>query len=99
MPIEFKGGDGGTQIVVHVSDEPVKADYRRFVPEFKRLVDLHGKLRALDSPVIYAVNRERRPLLINVSGSKDVRKTGAALEAAADAHHVGVIFRPFACRG
>jgi hypothetical protein len=30
---------------VHVSGKLAKADYAHFVPEFERLVRLHGKLR------------------------------------------------------
>jgi SpoIIAA-like len=35
----------GTVLAVHVSGKLVAADYEQFVPEFERLVLLHGKLR------------------------------------------------------
>ena len=48
MPIQFKDEEnGGNVLVVHVSGTLKTADYERFVPEFERLVQQHGKLRVL----------------------------------------------------
>jgi hypothetical protein len=47
MPIQLDEQDGGKILVVHVSGKLAKADYEHFVPEFDRLVRLHGKLRVL----------------------------------------------------
>ena len=47
MPIQLNEENGGKILVVHVSGKLVKADYEHFVPEFERLVRLHGKLRVL----------------------------------------------------
>lgn len=47
MPINLSEENGGKLLAVHVSGKLVKADYEHFVPEFERLVGLHGKLRVL----------------------------------------------------
>ena len=47
MHIQLKEEDGGKTLAVHVSEKLVKADYEHFVPEFERLVGIHGKLRVL----------------------------------------------------
>ena len=47
MPIQLNEENGGEVLTVHVYGKLVKADYERFVPEFDRLVRLHGKLRVL----------------------------------------------------
>ena len=47
MPIQLHEEDGGKILVVHVSGKLVTADYEHFVPEFERLVRLHGTLRVL----------------------------------------------------
>jgi len=47
MPIQLNEENGGKILVVHVSGKLVKTDYEHFVPEFERLVLLHGKLRVL----------------------------------------------------
>ena len=47
MPIQLNEENGGKILVVHVSGKLVEADYEHFVPEFERLVRLHGKLRVL----------------------------------------------------
>jgi len=47
MPIQLNEENGGKLLAVHVSGKLVKADYEHFVPEFERLVGLHGKLRVL----------------------------------------------------
>jgi MFS superfamily sulfate permease-like transporter len=47
MPIQFDEQDGGRILVVRVGGKLAKADYERFVPEFERLVQKHGKLRVL----------------------------------------------------
>lgn len=47
MSIQLKEEDGGKILVVQVSGKLPKADYERFVPEFDRLIDQHGKLRLL----------------------------------------------------
>ncbi len=45
MPIQLNEENGGKVLVVHVSGKLVAADYEHFVPEFERLVGLHGKLQ------------------------------------------------------
>ena len=47
MPIQLNEEDGGRVLVVHVSGRLVQEDYARFVPEFERLSQEHGKLRVL----------------------------------------------------
>jgi hypothetical protein len=47
MPIQLKESNQGMSVAVHVSGKLTKADYEHFVPEFDRLVGLHGKLRVL----------------------------------------------------
>ena len=47
MTIQLIEENGGKLLVVHVSEKLVKADYEHFVPEFERLVKLHGKLCVL----------------------------------------------------
>jgi hypothetical protein len=47
MPIQLNEENGGKVLAVHVSGKLAKADYERFVPEFERLVGLHGKLHML----------------------------------------------------
>jgi len=47
MPIQLDEEAAGKILVVHVSGKLTKADYDRFVPEFERLVNQHGKLRLL----------------------------------------------------
>lgn len=47
MPIQLKEDHDGRTVAVHVSGKLVQDDYGRFVPEFDRLVRLHGKLRVL----------------------------------------------------
>lgn len=47
MSIQLKEENGGKLLNVHVSGKLVKADYTHFVPEFERLVKLHGKLNVL----------------------------------------------------
>jgi hypothetical protein len=47
MPIHLKEESAGKLLLVHVSGKLEKADYEHFVPEFERLVGLHGKLRVL----------------------------------------------------
>ena len=47
MSIQLYEENGGKILVVHVGGKLVAADYERFVPEFERLVQLHGKLRVL----------------------------------------------------
>jgi hypothetical protein len=47
MPIQLNEENGGKTLVVHVSGKLAKADYEHFVPEFERLVGLHGKLAVL----------------------------------------------------
>ena len=47
MPIKLNEENGGKLLVVRVSGKLVKEDYEHFVPEFDRLVKLHGKLRVL----------------------------------------------------
>lgn len=45
MPIQLTEENGGKLLSVHVSGKLTKEDYAHFVPEFERLVQLHGKLR------------------------------------------------------
>ena len=47
MPIQLREENEGKTLVVHVSGKLATADYEHFVPEFTRLVGLHGKLRVL----------------------------------------------------
>ena len=47
MPIQFSEENGGKVFAVHVSGKLEKSDYEKFVPEFERLVQLHGKLSVL----------------------------------------------------
>jgi len=47
MPIQLSEEASGTIAVVHVTGKLEAADYEHFVPEFDRLVGLHGKLRLL----------------------------------------------------
>jgi len=47
MPIQLTEENDGKLLVVHVSGKLEKADYEHFVPEFERLVGLHGKIRVL----------------------------------------------------
>ena len=47
MPIQLKEENGGKLLNVHVSGKLTSADYDHFIPEFERLVGLHGKLRVL----------------------------------------------------
>lgn len=47
MALQLSEENGGKLLVVHVSEKLVKADYEHFVPEFERLVKLHGKLCVL----------------------------------------------------
>jgi hypothetical protein len=47
VPIKLQEENGGKILVAHVSGKLVRADYGQFVPEFERLVRLHGKLRVL----------------------------------------------------
>lgn len=44
MPIQLDEEDDGKVLAVHVSGKLTKEDYERFVPEFDRLVQQHGKL-------------------------------------------------------
>ncbi len=47
MPIQLSEESGGKILVIQVTGKVVKADYAHFVPEFERLLRLHGKLRVL----------------------------------------------------
>ena len=47
MPIQLHEENEGKTLEVHVSGKLVKEDYEHFVPEFDRLVALHGKLNVL----------------------------------------------------
>ena len=47
MPIQLNEENGGKVLAVHISGKLAAADYEHFVPEFDRLVRLHGKLRVL----------------------------------------------------
>jgi hypothetical protein len=45
MPIQLNEEDGGKLLAVHVNGKLTKAENQQLVPEFKRLVRQHGKLR------------------------------------------------------
>jgi hypothetical protein len=47
MPIQLTEEDSGKLLVVHITGKLTGADYEHFVPEFDRLVALHGKVRVL----------------------------------------------------
>lgn len=47
MPIKLSENNEGKTVSVHVTGKLIKDDYEHFVPEFDRLVGLHGKLRIL----------------------------------------------------
>ncbi len=47
MPIQMVEEQGGKLLAVHIVGNLVREDYGRFVPEFERLVRIHGKLRLL----------------------------------------------------
>ena len=47
MPIQLQEENDGKMLAVHVTGKLVKSDYEKFVPEFERLVQQHGKLRVL----------------------------------------------------
>lgn len=47
MTLQLTEENGGKVVVVHDSGKLVKTDYEHFVPEIKRLVRQHGKLRML----------------------------------------------------
>ncbi len=47
MPIQLNEEDGANLLEVHVTGKLVAADYERFVPEFERLLQRHGKMRVL----------------------------------------------------
>ena len=48
MPIQLDDNHGTSKVLVaHVSGKLVKSDYQHFVPEFERLVRLHGAVRGL----------------------------------------------------
>lgn len=47
MSIKLNTESDGKVLVAHVSGTLAKADYEQFIPEFERLVRLHGKLRVL----------------------------------------------------
>lgn len=47
MPIKLNESNEGKTVTVHVIGQLIKDDYEHFVPEFDRLVGLHGKLRVL----------------------------------------------------
>jgi len=47
MSIQFNEKNGGKILEVQVSGKLVHEDYQRFVPEFDRLLQQHGKLRLL----------------------------------------------------
>jgi hypothetical protein len=47
MAIELSEKNGGKLLEVRVSGKLVHEDYQRFVPEFDRLVEEHGKIRVL----------------------------------------------------
>ena len=44
MPIQLTEESGGKLLAVHVTGKLTAADYEHFVPEFERLVGLHGNL-------------------------------------------------------
>jgi len=47
MPIQLNDENGGKILAVHVTGKLVQADYTEFVPEFERLLRLHGRPRVL----------------------------------------------------
>ena len=47
MSIQLKEEKGGKLLEVHVAGKLTREDYGHFVPEFERLVRLHGKLSVL----------------------------------------------------
>jgi hypothetical protein len=47
LSVQLDEENGGKTLVVHVSQKLAKADYEHFVPEFERLLGLHGKLSVL----------------------------------------------------
>ena len=47
MPIQLKEENDGQVLVIHASGKLEKDDYELFVPEFDRLVGIHGKLYVL----------------------------------------------------
>jgi SpoIIAA-like len=47
MSIQLDEENGGKILVVRIAGKLTKDDYKYFVPEFERLVLLHGKLRLL----------------------------------------------------
>jgi hypothetical protein len=47
MPIEITEQNGGKLLDVRLSGKLTHQDYQAFVPEFERLVNLHGKIRIL----------------------------------------------------
>jgi hypothetical protein len=47
MAIQFAEKSDGKMLELYVSGKLMRADYRRFVPEFERLVNKHGKIRIL----------------------------------------------------
>lgn len=47
MAMEISEQHGGRLLIVSVSGKLTKDDYGRFVPEFERLIGIHGKVRVL----------------------------------------------------
>ena len=47
MTLQLKEELGGKVLRVHVSEKLTKEDYELFVPEVKRLIEDHGKIRVL----------------------------------------------------
>ena len=47
LSVQLDEENGRKILIVHVSQKLVKADYEHFVPEFERLLALHGKLSVL----------------------------------------------------
>lgn len=47
MSVELHEQIDGKLLEVHASDKLTKEDYQRFVPQFERLIERHGKLRVL----------------------------------------------------
>jgi SpoIIAA-like len=47
MPIQYTESNQGRTLEVLISGKMTHADYERFVPEFERLIALHGKIRVL----------------------------------------------------
>lgn len=47
MAVELSEKNGGKLLEVRVSGKLVHEDYQRFVPEFDRLAEQHGKIRLL----------------------------------------------------